>query len=169
MFSHKLRVGLVALCVSAGIASATTTKIQEFQPFGGGCLLNPDVDGIAIMRFHTTLGTTHFHLHVQDLQPHQWYGVMVVASGECDFVFSNCMAIFTNARGNGTYEADFLPLSSPPGPTPTVYIYQRDCLALGSPSSITDLSCAEFRAVGPEPITPTLVCPLVPVCSCSCH
>ena len=147
MFSKKLLVSAAVVCACAGFASATTTKIKAFGAIGGGVSETPHVDGVAIIKFDSTISGSIVHIHMQDLSPNGTYGVAIVASNSGDFDHSNPFALDTNASGNGTYDVSLPTVDL--GSNPTVYIYEWDLLS--DYFTINGFDLDQFRAVGTVP------------------
>ncbi len=145
MFSRSLLVGLVAVCAS--VASATTTKIKDFNPTGGGLTATPHVDGMAIIKYDASISGSHIHIHMQDLGANETYGIAVIATNSGDFDYSNPLALTTNPAGNGTFETDLPTIDL--GAHPTVYIYLWDGASDYGTSAGFDP--AQYRAVGSAP------------------
>ena len=147
MISRNLLCGVAALCACVGAASATTTKIKAFTALGDGLTANPHVDGMAIIKFDSAIAGSTIHVHMQDLEANQVYGVAIVSTNSGDFDLSSPMGLTTNPSGNGSFEASLPTVDL--GAHPTVYIYFWD--GASDYSTIGGFDTAQFRAIGTVP------------------
>jgi hypothetical protein len=117
--SMKLVPILAAISVLAAAATANAPlRYPTFVPIGAGITLNPDVDGMAIVRYNSSTGYSRVQVMVSGLQPNQTYGVLV---GD---VHTNPQGLQVFARGTGSYVGEWI------GPAhtqdPVIIIYKYD-------------------------------------------
>lgn len=134
-----------------------TVKIKDFDPTGAGDALNPEVDGMAVIKFNPLTGGSQVHLHMRDLSPNTIYGVGIMAtnSGDLDYsdpgidpitmIPTDLGGLQTNCDGRGTYEVT---LTSDMGPTPTIYLYVWNGTSDYGTLGVGGLTSGELRVIG---------------------
>ena len=130
---------IAALSTLAAAATANPNTILRyvfFSPAGAlGATENPDVDGVAMVRYSATSGFTSVRVLIRGLQGQSTYGVLVGES------FVEVNAIQTNPAGNGNYFTEFPSQVFPA--EPEIQIFKYD----GDPNSIFDVTNDELRAI----------------------
>ena len=134
-----------------------TVKIKDFDSTGAGDALNPEVDGMAVVKFNPFTGGSDVHIHMRDLSPNTIYGVGIVAtnSGDLDFsdpgidpismISTDLGGLQTNCEGRGTYEVS---LTSDMGSSPTIYLYVWNGTSDYGTLGVDGITTGELRVIG---------------------
>lgn len=117
----------VAACACVGVMMAATVKFKAFLPAGVGDSANPQVDGMATLKYMADTGFTRLHLNVSDLVPNTTYSVMVDQADNPEVSTGNrLMAFTTNHKGHGVFQSDTFAVGNISGGQPRVTLYIWD-------------------------------------------
>lgn len=105
MFSARTSAAMAVAAIvgCAGVASASEAKFTTFTCFGVGMVENPDVDGVAKMKFKANRGTTDLTLVLHGLLSNTAY--VVFASSD---VGGQQFDVTTNQQGKFTLNTDIV-------------------------------------------------------------
>lgn len=160
MAFKKLLASIAAIGVVCAAGAFTppgnsgSIKAKNFDPAGLGLLLNPQVDGMAMVKFDEDIGGSEVHMHMHRLDGNTTYGVAFIGTGSFSPDFSNPEAFTTNPGGKGTFSVSLPGFDL--GPSPIFVIYEWD--QNPDPDSILEIAVDELRAIGTVniPLTPAV-------------
>jgi hypothetical protein len=97
---------VMSVCACFIAAMGAGLKYTSFTAEGPGITENPQVDGVAKVKYQANREENDFHLTISDLQPGTTYGVLV-ENLDTGTGFADGAAFTTNPQGHGTFQATF--------------------------------------------------------------